>query len=40
MEMIGENKFIVEFQKQFQSEEYFLILMELIDGRDFFDTIL
>ncbi len=38
--MTGNNKFIVEFQKYFQTDEYILILMELIDGKDFFDTIL
>jgi len=40
MRMIGQHNFIVEYQKHFHVDEYVLILMELIDGKDFFDTIL
>ncbi len=29
----------MEYQKHFQLEEYILVLMELIDGKDFFDII-
>jgi cGMP-dependent protein kinase len=38
--MIQSHPHIVSYKKYFQTEEYFLILMELIDGKDFFDTIL
>ena len=40
MQILNGYNFIVDFQKYFQTEEYILILMELIDGNDFFDTIL
>jgi len=40
MQILNGYNFIVDFKKCFQTEEYILILMELIDGNDFFDTIL
>ncbi len=40
MKLIGKHSFLVEYQKYFQTDEYIMILMELIDGKDFFDTIM
>ena len=40
MKLIGKHPFLVQYQKYFQTDEYIMILMELIDGKDFFDTIM
>jgi cGMP-dependent protein kinase len=40
MKWIGKHPFFVEFQKCFQTNEFFMILMERIDGKDLFDAVM